>query len=166
MFTGVCWLTCKAACVSLCFSNTHSSYSNRKKSFKCHVSVFSYCQVQAMNEVSALSPFPARYTSINFTTSQSGEHRTEDETGEMKEKRCSDADICGYTVSWCVCQGFFPSFLSFSLSLLHLFCPVLWTGGCPGLQYPVRSHYIHCGGRLGQMRDGKTKRLTEQDESR
>ncbi|XP_068508011.1 ephrin type-B receptor 5-like [Syngnathus scovelli] len=28
-------------------------------------------QVQAMNEVSALSPFPARYTSINFTTSQS-----------------------------------------------------------------------------------------------
>ncbi|XP_061918604.1 ephrin type-B receptor 5-like [Entelurus aequoreus] len=28
-------------------------------------------QVQAMNEVSSLSPFPARYTSINFTTSQS-----------------------------------------------------------------------------------------------
>ncbi|XP_076010920.1 ephrin type-B receptor 5 isoform X2 [Genypterus blacodes] len=28
-------------------------------------------QVQAMNEVSALSPFPPRYTSINFTTSQS-----------------------------------------------------------------------------------------------
>ncbi|XP_067367623.1 ephrin type-B receptor 5 isoform X1 [Channa argus] len=28
-------------------------------------------QVQAMNEVSALSPFAARYTSINFTTSQS-----------------------------------------------------------------------------------------------
>uniref|UniRef100_A0A3B4U6N7 receptor protein-tyrosine kinase n=1 Tax=Seriola dumerili TaxID=41447 RepID=A0A3B4U6N7_SERDU len=28
-------------------------------------------QVQAMNEVSALSPFSARYTSINFTTSQS-----------------------------------------------------------------------------------------------
>lgn len=28
-----------------------------------------------MNEVSSLSPFPARYTSINFTTSQSGEHR-------------------------------------------------------------------------------------------
>lgn len=32
-------------------------------------------QVQALNEVSALSPFPARYTSINFTTSQSGESR-------------------------------------------------------------------------------------------
>lgn len=30
-----------------------------------------------MNEVSALSPFAARYTSINFTTSQSGEHGTE-----------------------------------------------------------------------------------------
>ena len=30
-------------------------------------------QVQAVNEVSALSPFPPRYTSINFTTSQSGE---------------------------------------------------------------------------------------------
>uniref|UniRef100_A0A3B4H5A7 receptor protein-tyrosine kinase n=1 Tax=Pundamilia nyererei TaxID=303518 RepID=A0A3B4H5A7_9CICH len=28
-------------------------------------------QVQAMNEVSALSPFPVRYSSINFTTSQS-----------------------------------------------------------------------------------------------
>ncbi|KAK0147430.1 Ephrin type-B receptor 5 [Merluccius polli] len=28
-------------------------------------------QVQAMNEVSSLSPFPPRYTSINFTTSQS-----------------------------------------------------------------------------------------------
>ncbi|XP_051920939.1 ephrin type-B receptor 5-like isoform X3 [Hippocampus zosterae] len=28
-------------------------------------------QVQALNEVSALSPFPARYASINFTTSQS-----------------------------------------------------------------------------------------------
>uniref|UniRef100_A0A667YAK9 receptor protein-tyrosine kinase n=1 Tax=Myripristis murdjan TaxID=586833 RepID=A0A667YAK9_9TELE len=28
-------------------------------------------QVQAINEVSALSPFPPRYTSINFTTSQS-----------------------------------------------------------------------------------------------
>nr|XP_057910160.1 ephrin type-B receptor 5 isoform X4 [Doryrhamphus excisus] len=28
-------------------------------------------QVQAMNEVSSLSPFPARYASINFTTSQS-----------------------------------------------------------------------------------------------
>lgn len=85
-----------------------------------------------MNEVSALSPFPARYTSINFTTSQSGEHRTEDEKGEMKEKRCSDADVCVDSVSLCVCLGFllfflFPIPLSFSLfllllSLLHLLC--------------------------------------------
>nr|XP_029511112.1 ephrin type-B receptor 5-like isoform X2 [Oncorhynchus nerka] len=30
-------------------------------------------QVQAVNDVSALSPFPPQFTSINFTTSQSGE---------------------------------------------------------------------------------------------
>lgn len=126
-----------------------------------------------MNEVSALSPFPARYTSINFTTSQSGEHRTEDEKGEMKEKRCSDADVCVDSVSLCVCLGFFlffcsqsPSlFLSFSsFSLCSIFsAPALLTGGCSRLRYPVRSHYSHCGGRKGQMRDGRTKRRTEQE---
>lgn len=30
-------------------------------------------QVQAMNDVSPLSPFPPQFASINFTTSQSGE---------------------------------------------------------------------------------------------
>lgn len=70
----------------------------------------------------------------------------------------------------CLSRFFSPvslSFFSFSFALCSIFyAPVLWTGGCPGLQYPVRSHYNHCGGRKGQMRDGKTKRLTEQDESR
>lgn len=57
----------------------------------------------------------------------------------------------------CVCVS-----LSLFLSVRSIFSPPdLWTGGCSRLQYPVRSHYSHCGGRKGEMRDGKTKRQTE-----
>lgn len=129
-----------------------------------------------MNEVSALSPFPARYTSINFTTSQSGEHRTEDEKGGDERERCSDADVCVAPVCafefpfvWLVFFFFFSSqdpslFPSFSFSPRSIFsAPALLTGGCSRLRYPVRSHYSHCGRRKGQMRDGKTKRRAEQE---
>lgn len=81
-----------------------------------------------MNEVSALSPFPARYTSINFTTSQSGEYGTWDEKGKMKEERRSDADVCGDALCVLVCPAercFLPASLSFSVAapsfLLWLF---------------------------------------------
>lgn len=129
--------------------------------------------------MSALSPFSARYTSINFTTSQSGECGTETmmKMRRSREKCSDDDDICVNTVcvsmSACVCVsvclGFLPLSPSISLSLLSVsLCSIfsaaaLWTGGCSRLQYPVRSHYSHGGGRKGQMRNGKTKRQTERD---
>lgn len=97
--------------------------------------------------------------------------------GEMKEKRCSDADVCVAPVCafqflfvWQVFFLFFfvpktPLFFpSFSFSPRSIFsAPALLTGGCSRLRYPVRSHYSHCGRRKGQMRDGKTKRRAEQE---
>ncbi len=46
-------------------------------------------QVQAINEVSALSPFPPQFASINFTTSQSGTRK---------------ANVCWMIHSMCVHQ--------------------------------------------------------------
>lgn len=88
----------------------------------------------------------------------------EDEKDEMKEEKCSDEDVRVDTLCASV-WGFYPPlplFPSPRFSLWSIFsAPALWTGGCLRLQYPVRSHYSHCGGRKGQMRDGKTKRQTE-----
>ncbi|KAK5922143.1 hypothetical protein CgunFtcFv8_019434 [Champsocephalus gunnari] len=54
------------------FSPTQTNLKQTKVTLNNLLTRVTYLiQVQSMNEVSALSPFPARYTSINFTTSQS-----------------------------------------------------------------------------------------------
>lgn len=128
-FTEVCWLSHTDARVRLCLANTEACHISRWRGGKgcmCHVCVCSsYWQVQAMNEVSALSPFSARYTSINFTTSQSGELGTETMIKMRWNRRtCFDDDyVCVNTVCVCVCLGILPLFPSFSLSSLSLSAP-------------------------------------------
>lgn len=118
-----------------------------------------------MNEVSALSPFPARYTSINFTTSQSGECRTKDEKGEMKEEGCSGVDICVDTVCPAVCICTPQIFLCFSLFLLAPSFLLLLSGHEVAQGYSVLSDpiIVSVEERQGQMRHGKTKRWIEQE---
>ncbi len=121
----VYWLTQLHVSRFVCPTWKHVIKVNRKRASN----VTSVCspswQVQAMNEVSALSPFPARYTSINFTTSQSGEHRTErmkrwDEREEMLWLCVRIDTVCVLCVclSAClsVCLGFVSPLFSFSFS--------------------------------------------------
>lgn len=51
---------------------THLQWLDITLNFTCFVKNVDW-QVQAMNDVSPLSPFPPQFASINFTTSQSGE---------------------------------------------------------------------------------------------
>lgn len=96
-------------------------------------------QVQALNEVSALSPFPPQFASINFTTSQSGTRKA-DVCWDYPQYVCAANCLLSVSMSSCVCHYVYSSStpvfplplptacLSIHLSPVHNFSSsALWT---------------------------------------